>query len=236
MLRALFWDGSFHARFGILFFYRRAIFIPIPAGIFLPRRIPHARFLAVRDFIERAPGRDRCVGREQRIRLARLSPIVLFLDEQPIVPHPPAGLYGIIVHADERPAAVQPLPVENEFQVTFRDVAFRIVAIGRPGAAVPKLYRAAAILALRNRAFKPAIFQRMIFDLDRQTFGRGIERGDFRHGPRFQHPIEFEAKIVMQACRRVPLNDEAERFRLPARDTAPRLGRDTEIALGTIGF
>ena len=66
------------------------------------------------------------------------------------------------------PAAVQLLAVELEFEMALREALVRI-ADRLPTAAIPDDHRAAAILALRDRAFEIAVFERVILDMHRQT-------------------------------------------------------------------
>ena len=142
----------------------------------------------------------------------------------------------VVAQADQRPAAMHALAVELDFQLAFGKIAARIIALRRPGPIVPKLHRAAAILALRYGALEGAIFQRVIFDLDGQPLRRRVERGDLRHRPGFVDAVELEAEIVMEPRRGVALNDEAQRLRLLTRDTAARLRGDAKVAFGPIGF
>ena len=51
----------------------------------------------------------------------------------------------------------------------------------------------------------------MILDLDRHALVAGIERGTLGHRPGLQHPIELEAKVVVQSSRRVLLHHEQQR-------------------------
>ena len=109
------------------------------------------------------------------------------------------------------------------------------IAFGNPGATIPELHRAAAILALGNRAFEIAIVEWVILDLDGQALVVRIERGSARYRPGLEHAIEFEPEIVMQPRRIVALDDEAQP--LPLRDSrfAGRLGGQAEVAFCAIG-
>jgi hypothetical protein len=48
----------------------------------------------------------------------------------------------------------------------------------------------------------------MVLDLDGQALVFGIEARSLRHGPALEHSVELEAKVVVQAARRVALNGE----------------------------
>ena len=48
----------------------------------------------------------------------------------------------------------------------------------------------------------------MVLDLDRHALVVHVERGTLGNRPGFQHPLELEAKVVMQPPRRVFLHDE----------------------------
>ena len=75
----------------------------------------------------------------------------------------------------QHPAAMELLAVQREFQVALFKTLFGIVAV--PGAAIPELHGAAAVLALRDVAFEIAVIERVILDLDRQPLVVGVERG-----------------------------------------------------------
>jgi hypothetical protein len=64
--------------------------------------------------------------------------------------------------------------MEIEGQIAPLEIALRI-AEGLPCAFVPKHYSAAAVLALWNGAFKGAIIERVIFNMDRKAFVCGVE-------------------------------------------------------------
>jgi hypothetical protein len=69
--------------------------------------------------------------------------------------------------------------------------------------------------SLRSR-----IIQGVVFDLDREPFACWIQRWAARHRPRLEHEIQFKTQIVVQAGRRMLLNDE----------TAPICGDDQSFA------
>ena len=71
--------------------------------------------------------------------------------------------------------------------------------------------RAAAVLPSRNDALEPAIFERVVLDMDRQALLAGIEARPFRHRPALQHPVELEPEIIMQPARGMLLDDKGQR-------------------------
>ena len=101
--------------------------------------------------------------------------LVAVLDQQPVGA---LAAVAIVLHPHQHPAAMQPLALEDEFEVALGERFLgRAPPFGLPVAAVPELDRAAAILALGDGAFEIAIVERMVFDLDRQALVVGIERG-----------------------------------------------------------
>ena len=84
----------------------------------------------------------------------------------------PAKLVGL--HAHQHEAALQPLAVERELELAARQRLAGLAVLGRPGAAVEQLYRAAAVLVRGYRALEVAVAQRMVLDLDGEALvGRG---------------------------------------------------------------
>ncbi len=160
--------------------------------------------------------------------------VVALLDQQPVVMLLAARALLVVTQPDQRPATLHALAIENDFEMAFRKVRHRIHGGLRfPGAAIPKLHRAAAIFALRNGAFEGAIFQRMIFHLDRQALHRRIERRRLGHGPGLVDAVQLQPQVVMQPCRIVALDDEAARLRFRRR-AALRLSGHVEIAFRAI--
>ena len=72
---------------------------------------------------------------------------------------------------------MKPFALEGEFQLALcQGLLGSLVAFRLPIAAVPELDRATAILAFRDGPFEVAVVERMIFDLDRESFILRIER------------------------------------------------------------
>ena len=132
---------------------------------------------------------------------------IALLDEEPVLT---LLRRRLAAHPHEGPSAVQLLALEGEFH---RAAAVRcrgVALLGAPGAAVPQHDGAAAVLTLRDDAFEAAVFERVILDMHRQALLAGIEARPFRDRPALEHAVELEAKIVMQAPRRMLLDDEAQ--------------------------
>ena len=106
------------------------------------------------------------------------------------------------------PTAVQLLAVELELEMALGKALVRI-ADRFPAAAIPDDHRAAAILALRDRALEVAIFERVILDMDRQTLLARHQARPARHRPALQHAVHLEPQIVVQASGGVLLDDVA---------------------------
>src|SRR5262249_38065093 len=100
--------------------------------------------------------------------------------------------------------------------------------LGKPVAAVPDHHRAAAILALRNGALELVVFDRMILGLNGKTLLAGNEAWAAGDRPTLHHPIKLEPEIIMQAPRRVLLNDKSISF--AACGSPARLRRHVELA------
>ena len=191
------------------------------------------RPVARRDRRHRTARRDRAVLGEMRV-LARARPFVAMLDQQPVgalAPSPTVLGLAVPLHPHEHPRPVQALARERELQVALGDLRVgRGVPLGRPGAAIPELHGAAAILAVRDRALEIAIQQRVVLDLYGQALLRRIERRPLGHRPGLEHAPPFEPQVVVQAGGVVLLDHEAERAAGRWRHlVAARLDRAPEI-------
>ena len=103
------------------------------------------------------------------------------------------------------------------------------------GPAVPEHDRAAAIFALRNHTLEGVVLHRMIFDLDGEAAGGGIEAGPFGHRPALHDAPELQTEVIVQMTGGVLLDDERESATEARHDhAAPRLRGNAEVALATI--
>ena len=82
-----------------------------------------------------------------------------------------------MLHPDQNPASVQSLSLHRELEVAIGERLFRrLIAFRLPIAAIPELYRSAAIFTLGDRPLKITVVERVVLDLDSQPFVRRIER------------------------------------------------------------
>ena len=164
-----------------------------PAGLLAGDFIHHAAGLhRFRPLLEDVGGTGRSGG------------LVVAFDQQPVL----AFLARLAGHADQMPAAVQLLAVELELEMAL-GIALVRIADRLPAAAIPDDHRAAAILALRDRAFEVAIFEGVILDMDRQTLLARHQARPARHRPALQHAVHLEPQIVVQAPGGVLLDDDS---------------------------
>ncbi len=190
------------------------------------------RPFARRDLRQLAARGDGAVLGQNLVGIARPGAIVVMFDQQPVGA---LAAEAVALHAYQNPAAAEPLSGENEFEIAFLQRFFgRRIAFRSPKAAIPQHHRAAAILALGNRALEIAIVERVILHLDGETLVVGIERGTARHRPGFEHAVEFQAEIVMQAGGGVLLDHIAAMLGLGDARRAAGLGRLLEVALGPV--
>ena len=154
---------------------------------------------------------------------------VFFLDEQPGV------LAGVLAFdADERPAPLQLVAVELEFEIAL-GITFVGIADGHPGALVPDDDFARAVLFGGDDAFEGVVADGVVFDVDGHAFVGRIEAGAFGHGPAFHGAVELEAQVVMQAAGPVFLDDELPRGFI-AHPALGGLGGEGEVAFGFVFF
>src|SRR5580692_5289299 len=139
---------------------------------------------------------------------------------------------AIVAYAYQHPAAMQALALEREFQVAgAQRLLGRFGSFRNPVAAIPELHRAAAVFACRNRSLEITVVERMVFHLDGEALIGRIIGGAASDRPGLENAIELEPQVVMQAPRRVLLDDETQPFRRCDRGLAARLGGLREVAL-----
>ena len=159
---------------------------------------------------------------------------VAVLDQQPVVALAAVAGRASCARAQSCPCSFSPASV-NLSSPLRRAASTSLVAFGHPEAAVPQHDRAAAILALGDRAFEVAVVERMVLHLDRQALVGRIERRALRHRPGLEDAIVLQAEIVVQPGGRMLLDDEARVLGRPNLGLAARLGGFLEIALGLVG-
>ena len=166
------------------------------------------------------------------VRVVGVRAFILVLDEKPVVA---LSAEAVVLHLDEHPTAFQLLASEHEFQLAVAELLLGALVADRcPEPTIPKHHRTATVLSLRNRAFEVAVVERMVLHLHGQTLIVRINRWTPRDRPRFEHAIEFKPEIVVQACCRMFLDDEAQLLRRPDRRRSAGLGCFREVALGAI--
>ena len=154
---------------------------------------------------------------------------VLLLDEEPVV----SVLARLGLQPHEHPGALEAPAVQHELQLAVAqarlDVAERF-----PEPLVPEHHRAAAVLALRNGSLEVAVLQRMVLHVHGQPLVARVVRGPLGHRPAQQHPVPFQAQVVVVAAGQVVLHEEPQAPRGLAAH-ALRLGGSVEIALLVVG-
>src|SRR5690606_28601747 len=98
-------------------------------------------------------------------------------------------------------------------------------------AAVPNDDLAGPVLLCRNDTFERRIGKRMVLSRDCHAFVPRIERWSFRHGPGFQHAVEFQPEIVVQPPRSMLLHHKQQRPATIARQLRLRLRCPRELTL-----
>ena len=71
------------------------------------------------------------------------------------------------------------------------------------------MHGAAAILALRDGALEAVVLDRVVLDMHGQPLLAGDKARAAGDRPALHHAVKLEAEVVMQAPRRVLLDDEA---------------------------
>ena len=154
------------------------------------------------------------------------------LDQQPVRSRVASA---VVLDPHQHPTTLEPLTREHELEIAGRERVLRSLrALRRPQPAIPHLHGAAAVLALRNRAFEVAVVERMIFHLDGQAFVRRIHRRPLGHRPRLEDAVQLQAQIPMQMTRGMLLDHEAPMLRGQHLARAARLLGLGEIPLGPV--
>src|SRR5437868_6510011 len=158
--------------------------------------------------------------------------VVVLVEEQPRLLAIAVGL-----RPHEHEAALQLLALEVEVEFPVGDRPPRIVALGRlPRPPVPHDHVAGAVAAFGDHALEVEVVERMVFDMDGQPPGPGVERRALGHGPAGQDPADLEPEVVVQPAGPVAVHDEpVPTLRGPAPPDPPGWLRGTpEVALGLI--
>lgn len=102
-----------------------------------------------------------------------------------------------------------------------------------PGATVPDDDGSGTVLPGWYRAFKAAVGNRVVLDVDRHALFLRIEARPLGHRPAHQDAVQLQAKVVVQPGGPVLLHDEGEGFGFSC-PHAPRLRRAREVTLGGV--
>ncbi len=137
---------------------------------------------------------------------AGLNVLVAMLDQQPLGSLA-AGTARFYMRKHK--AAVQLFAMEIELEVALFEHLVGIAAHRFPCAQVPDHDSSCAVVAFGDGAFEIEVGNGMILHLHGETFVSGIERRALGNGPRFQHAIHFQSKVIVKASCPVLLNYKA---------------------------
>src|SRR5690606_17733527 len=145
----------------------------------------------------------------------------------------PLGLRIVGAHPHQRPASLHLVATQCEHQLATPE-ALVWVALTLPGAAVPDLHRAAAVLPLGDLALELAVLERVILDLDRQSPDSVLATDALGHRPALEHAIQLESQVVVLVRSEMVLDHEAECAVLRLARRGARLGRLVEVTLAAV--
>src|SRR5262249_29710560 len=140
----------------------------------------------------------------------------------------PVLLLAVEPRGDERPDAVEALPVQANGQPAVPLLLEELVA-----ATVPDLDRPGAVLALRDLPFETCVLQRMVLDVDGEMLLARLERHTLGNRPRRERSVALEPEVVVEPAGVVPLDDE-DRLPCAAAAALERLGRPSGVALAPV--
>ena len=170
--------------------------------------------LAVSDLVEVASGYHAVgLGLGDRGIVTRALELVVLLDQQPV------GFFLVgclAAHANQGPFALQLVAMQDELQraSTQRRVHVRADRLRLPRSLVPHHDGAAAILALGNDAFEPAVFHGMVFHLHGEPLVCHDVARALGDGPALEHAVPSQPKIVVKMRGGVLLNNKRKRLLL----------------------
>ena len=163
--------------------------------------------------------------REDAIAIAGTRCVVIDLAQQPFI--------GTTAHAQQQPLSAQLLTVQSEVQLSSRQ-PFCGIPAGLPRTPVPQQHVASTIFTGGDRALECAVLERMILRLHCKPACGWIEARTLRNGPALQYAVPFEAEVVVQATRSVPLDAVLQRLSRARAALARGFRRATEVALAPV--
>jgi hypothetical protein len=138
-------------------------------------------------------GEHRVVGRS-----AGFGGVAVLPEQEPVLRIP------VERGGDERPRALEPLPVQTHGKTAVPLLLEQLVR-----AAIPDLDRPRAVLTCRDGSLEIAVFERVILDVHGQPPLTALERDPLRNGPTREDAVAFETEVVVEASRVVALDHEA---------------------------
>ena len=130
-------------------------------------------------------------GRLDGLRVGRAP------DQQPVL------LLAVQVSRHERPDALEALAAKAHLEPA---VILRLEQL--VGAVIPDLDGSRAVGALRDLAGEGRVVERVILDVNGQGLRSRLDRHPFRDRPGRQRAVALQAEVVVEAARRVLLDDE----------------------------
>src|SRR6266480_5263345 len=142
------------------------------------------------------------------------------------------GLTILRISATQPPFAVEFLAGKKNGERAFPEITLQRFVRSD----IPNHDGAAAILAFGNDALELQIVDRVILCLKASVRFTILERNSLRHGPRLQHIVHFQSKVVMEMTCCVFLHNESAAASLSAAAWRCRHGfcGTREVSFGTI--
>ena len=130
----------------------------------------------------------------------RRHPRIALLDHQPF-------FAVALLDAHKSPRSMKLVAPQFKEQLAFLHPLIEI-ALGNPQSSIPHNHCSRAVIAFRDDSLEIRILDRVVFRLHCEALVLLIERGSFGHGPRLQHAVVLEAKVVMETSSEVLLHYE----------------------------
>ena len=132
-----------------------------------------------------------------------INGVVLMLDHQPL------GLFFAALGSNQNETATEFFAGEPEFDFAVSHLLLgALAAFDAERAAVPNHHGTRPVISRRNIALEIGVAHGVVFGLDGHALIGGIQGRAFGNGPGFEHAINRQAKVVMQAAGSVLLHNE----------------------------